>query len=169
MNNWPEVIRKADLHGLLEAVKEIGAGTAGETVIETGGLEALFSFFERMVPLLEKSSQSIMNMRAFEARNQPQDVADGVDADGWYAAGSDVYIDDDGPGDRAPRREPRQQQAPEAPATETRDIDPQKVFAAILATMAGLPSDMTMGKALQLARDNKAAILSNISAELAKL
>ena len=169
MNNWPQEIRQVDLPGLVKGLQEVmGPAVAGNEMVNVGGIEALFQLFERFVPLLEKSSQAIMNMRAFEARSQPQGVVDSSepDEDGWHQG--EVWVDD-APAE-APRREPRQQAAPaKVDGLSAGQIEPQKVYAAILETMAQLPGEMTIGSALQMAREQKELILANIATELGKL
>jgi len=171
LNNWPQEIRKVDIPGLIGALQEVtGPLGPGAQPITADGLETFLTFLERFVPLLEKSSQAIMNMRAFEARSQPQDTVEadpGADDDGWY--GGDVYVDDDAP-QRSPRREPRAQPSqPREPHPGVDEAMPQKVYATIMETLAQLPEEMTIAQALGMAREKKALIVQNIAAELGKL
>jgi hypothetical protein len=171
MNNWPNEIRKADIAGLLGEVQDV-AGSAIPGVgqaVGVDGLGALVNFFERFAPLLEKISQSMMNMRAFDARQRPQDTVEadaGADEDGWYAG--DIYVDDVPADKPVAERGETQQKKPVIQPVSSVGVDPQKVYATILETMAGLPGEMTIGTALQMAREQKELIVQNITTEMAK-
>jgi hypothetical protein len=48
-------------------------------------------------------------------------------------------------------------------------VDPVKIYSKALGWLASLPEDMTMGEALELARENKGMILGAIETELPNL
>jgi len=149
MQDLPTVLRAADLRGLAQAAMPLLPSGAG-----LGDIEKMLSFVERAVPLFEKFSQSMMAMRQHEGNGSG--AAPGVNEDIWE-------------GDAPPLRAappPRQSIQPVAPSPE---IDPQRVYAALLGAMAQAPEGMLVSDALILARDHKELILPQIEAELKNL
>ena len=150
MQDLPTVLRAADLRGLAQAAMPLLPSGAG-----LGDIEKMLSFVERAVPLFEKFSQSMMAMRQHEG-NGSGAIAPGVTEEIWE-------------GDAPPQRAappPRQSIQPVAPSPE---IDPQRVYAALLGAMAQAPEGMLVSDALILARDHKELILPQIEAELKNL
>jgi hypothetical protein len=148
MQDLPTVLRAADLRGLAQAAMPLLPSGGGGL----GDIEKMLSFVERAVPLFEKFSQSMMAMRQFEANGS----GSGENPEIWE-------------GDAPPMRAappPRQTVQPIAAPPE---IDPQKVYAALLGAMAQAPEGMTIADALVLARDHKELILPQIEAELKNL
>jgi hypothetical protein len=119
-----------------------------------GDIEKMLGFVERVVPLFEKFSQTMMAMRQHEG-NGPG-AAPGVSQEIWEG--------DPPPGRAAPP--PRQTVQPVAAAPA---IDAQKVYSALLGAMAQAPEGMTVADALILARDHKEMIIPQIEAELKNL
>ena len=149
MQDLPTVLRAADLRGLAQAAMPLLPQGAG-----LGDIEKMLSFVERAVPLFEKFSQSMMAMRQHEGNGSG--AAPGVDQEIWE-------------GDAPPLRgapPPRQTVQPVAPPAE---IDPQRVYAALLGAMAQAPEGMLVSDALILARDHKSLIIPQIEAELKNL
>lgn len=162
-----ETLTRADnplLGPVLEAAQEIGLGGA-----DLGDMLALLekgqAIFARFVPLLERAGETIAKMRGLEAQGQGQAVqgdqgpgaAQGQGADPFYA---------DNPG-LAPEKAPSAEQLPAPVAILT--ISPIKVYAKLLGVLGQLPSDMTVGKALEDAKSNKAYLLQVIGAALAEM
>jgi len=150
MQDLPTVLRAADLRGLAQAAMPLLPQGAG-----LGDIEKMLSFVERAVPLFEKFSQSMMAMRQHEG-NGSGAIAPGVNEDIWEG--------DAPPLQAAPP--PRQTVQPVAPPAE---IDPQRVYAALLGAMAQAPEGMLVSDALILARDHKSLIIPQIEAELKNL
>jgi len=113
-----------------------------------GDLEALFKLFEKFLPQLERFSASIMKMRKFEMGNVP----------GAQAVES-------GP----PSADDRPQGIGVPTGGKPGGISALEVYALALGAMAKLPLEMTVGEALQLARDRKGFIVSAIQSEIARL
>lgn len=150
MQDLPTTLRAADLRGLAQAAMPLlPQGGAG-----LGDIEKILGFFERVVPLVDKFSQSLMAMRQFEANGSGG--APGENPEIWE-------------GEAPPLRAappPRQTVQPVAPPPA---IDAQKVYSALLGAMAQAPEGMTVADALILARDHKALIIPQIEAELKNL
>ena len=150
MQDLPTVLRAADLRGLAQAAMPLlPSGGAG-----LGDIEKMLSFVERAVPLFEKFSQSMMAMKQFEGNGPGSAPSDNPEI--WEG----------GPPDMRAAPPPRQTVQP---ITAPPEIDPQKVYAALLAAMAQAPEGMLVSDALIMARDHKALILPQIEAELKNL
>jgi len=147
MQDLPTVLRAADLRGLAQAaIPLIPQGGGG-----FGDIEKMLGFVERFIPLFEKFSSSMMAMRQHNAA-------------GPGAGASDEIWESDSPPRRAapaPRQTIQVATAPE--------IDPHKIYAALLGVMAQAPEGMLVSDALILAREHKGMIIPQIEAELKNL
>ena len=152
MQDLPTTLRAADLRGLAQAALPLLPSGGGGL----GDIEKMLSFVERAVPLFEKFSQSMMAMRQFEAAGK-----------GATPEGSDEIWEGMPPDMRG--NPPPARQSIQPIAAPTPEIDPQKVYSALLGAMAQAPEGMTVAEALVLARDHKELILPQIAAELKKL
>ena len=132
--------RETDLADLVEVAKEVANVVPGQ---EWG---PILDFVERVVPLVERFSKSIMDMRRFEGGQESFGPADDVG-----------YMDNPNPPRRA---EPKQ---------VGNGLTSQDIYAAILGEMAKMPADMPIGQALELARANKGGVLAGIEKVLATL
>jgi len=150
MQDLPTVLRATDLRDLAQAaIPLLPQGGGG-----LGDIEKMIGFFERVVPLFEKFSSTLMSVKQFEANGSG--AAPGVNQDIWEGA----------PGDMRAAPPPRQTVQPVAPPPE---IDAHKVYSALLGAMAQAPEGMTVADALILARDHKELIIPQIEAELKNL
>jgi len=151
MQDLPTVLRAADLRGLAQAALPLLPSGGG-----LGDIEKMLGFVERFVPLFQKASETLMAMRQFEGPGP------------GAAPGENQQILEGGPpaAMRAAAPPPRQTVQPVAPPAE---IDPQRVYAALLGAMAQAPEGMTVADALVLARDHKSLIIPQIEAELKNL
>lgn len=150
MQDLPTVLRAADLRGLAQAAMPLlPQGGAG-----LGDIEKMIGFFERVVPLFEKFSNTLQAARQFEA------------AGSGSAPGENQEIWEGGPPDMRGAPPPRQTVQPVAPPPQ---IDAQKIYAALLGAMSQAPEGMTVADALILARDHKSLIIPQIEAELKNL
>jgi len=150
MQDLPTVLRAADLRGLAQAAMPLlPSGGAG-----LGDIEKMLGFFERVVPLFEKFSNTLQAARQFEANGSG--AASVVNDEIWEGAPSDMRA-------APPPRQTVQSVVP-PPA-----IDAQKVYSALLGAMAQAPEGMTVADALILARDHKELIIPQIEAELKNL
>jgi hypothetical protein len=148
MQDLPTVLRSSDLRGLVQtALPLLPQGGGG-----FGDIEKMLGFVERFIPLLEKFSTSMMAMRQHEAAGPGPVVSDEI----WQ---------DDSPPQRA-AAPPRQTIQPVAPPAE---IDPHRIYAALLGVMAQAPEGMLVSDALILAREHKGMIIPQIEAELKNL
>lgn len=146
-----EVLRKADLGRLAKAIEPVVGGVGAPALKE---FEGVIVFVERFVPLLERVSKSIMEMRKFEGGGS-NDNEDGED---WIAAPA------------APAAATTSTEPPAATTSaESVQIDPLRVFQKLLGSLSQLPQDITVAEALEMARTNKALILPQIKAAIAEL
>ena len=151
MQDLPTVLRAADLRGLAQAaIPLLPQGGAG-----LGDIEKMLGFVERVVPLFEKFSQTLMAVKQFEG-NGPG-AAPGENQEIWEGGP---------PSDMRGAPPPRQTVQPAVVAPE---IDAQKVYAALLGAMGQAPEGMLVSDALVLARDHKALMIQQIEAELKNL
>jgi len=154
-----EVLRKADLVSMVKSIQPV-VGSVGAPALKE--FEGVIGFVERFVPMLERVSKSIMEMRKFENGGMVDD-GDGDGGD-WI--------------DSAPQPAPSQARAPTAvgpsaePAAASAEpvqIEPLRVFQKLLGSLSQLDQDITVAQALELARTNKALIMPQIKAAIAEL
>jgi hypothetical protein len=146
---YGQVFTRADIVSAVESVKAV-SGVAN-TVSGGGGglgdLERVLAFVERAVPLFEKAASTMMQMRGFEAGQQPNPET------------PRPYVDVEAISPPAPAP------APPPPVVVAPRISPIKVYSAALGALADLEKldpDLTVKKALVMARDYKEMILPKI-------
>jgi hypothetical protein len=152
MQDLPHTLRAVDLRGLAQAAAPLLPPGTG-----LGDIEKVLGFVERVVPLFEKFSASMIAMRQSEGANGHQGAANGVNNEIW----------EDMPQDMRAAPPPRQTVQPVAAPLPA--IDPLRVYAALLGAMAQAPEGMLVSDALILAREHKELIIPQIQAELNNL
>jgi hypothetical protein len=169
MENLPEVIRRADLVNLVEAAQSVSSsgGISGDPAQWFDMIETALKFADRFNGHLEKAVGLINNVRAMENTGQ-QTGQQGIDT-----------IDDGPVQDYPPPYRPPVQQViadppppPPTPPTApppTPRIPAIKIYALALNGLSQLPQDWTIGKALEMARDNKSMILPMLEKEMDRL
>jgi hypothetical protein len=109
---------------------------------------------------LGKTGAMIIKLRSAEGLGIDQ-----PDQGGFFPAGQiidgGVYTPPQTATTPTPEPQPEPQPAP--------PVDPVKIYSKALGWLASLPEDMTMGEALELARENKGMILGAIETELPNL
>ena len=168
MENLPEVIHRADLVNLVETAQSVSSsgGISGDPAQWFDMIEKALKFADRFNAQLEKAVTTINGVRAMENT-------------GEQMGQPGVNTIDDGPAQdyAAPYRPPARQVIEEAlppptPPTEppsTPRIPAIKIYALALNGLSQLPQDWTIGKALEMARDNKSMILPMVEKEMDRL
>jgi hypothetical protein len=169
MENLPEVIRRADLVNLVQTAQSVSSsgGISGDPAQWFDMIDTALKFADRFNGHLEKAVGLINNVRAMENTGQ-QPEQQGINT-----------IDDGIAQDYPPTYRPQAQQVieeppppPPAPPTEptpTPRIPAIKIYALALNGLSQLPQDWTIGKALEMARDNKGLILPMVEKEMDRL
>ena len=167
MENLPEVIRRADLVNLVETAQSVSSsgGISGDPAQWFDMIETALKFADRFNVQLEKAVSTINGVKAMKDTGQ-QTGQQGIDTI------------DDGPAQdyaapyRPPARQVIEEPPPPAPPIEppsTPKIPAIKIYALALNGLSQLPQDWTIGKALEMARDNKGLILPMIEKEMDRL
>ena len=147
--NMGQVFTRADVAGAIESVKAV-SGVANTVSGNSGGLgdlERVLGFIERAVPLFQKAASTMMEIRGYEAGQSPNKET------------PQPYLDIEAVSP------PPLPPAPPPPVVITPQISPIKVYAAALGALADLEKldpNLTVKKALVMARDYKALILPKI-------
>jgi len=143
------VFTRADIVSAVESVKavssvasSISAGTGGSGL---GDIERVLGFIERAVPLFEKAASTMMQLRGYEAGQRPN------------AETPQPYMDVE-PLPLPPAPAP-------GPVASSPRVSPIRVYAAALGALADLEKldpNLTVSKALVMAREYKEMILPKI-------
>jgi len=168
MDNLPEVIRRADLVNLVETAQSVSSsgGISGDPAQWFDMIETALKFADRFNTQLEKAVTTINGIRAMENTGEKMGQ-------------QGVNTIDDGPAQdyAGPYRPPARQvmeEPPPSPAPPTEPPSPPripaiKIYALALNGLSQLPQDWTIGKALEMARDNKSMILPMVEKEMDRL
>ena len=168
MENLPEVIRRADLVNLVETAQSVSSsgGISGDPAQWFDMIEKALKFADRFNTQLEKAVTTINGVRAMENTGEQM----------GQPGGNTI---DDGPAQdyTAPYRPPARQVIEEPPPPPTAPTEPPstpripaiKIYALALNGLSQLPQDWTIGKALEMARDNKSMILPMVEKEMDRL
>jgi hypothetical protein len=169
MENLPEVIRRADLASLVQTAQTVSSsgGISGDPSHWFDMIETALKFADRFNGHLEKAVGLINNVKAMENTGQQpgqqgiNTIDDGPaqDYQAPYRPPEPVVIADPPPTIPSPPTEPAP--TPRIPAI--------KIYALALNGLSQLPQDWTIGKALEMARDNKSMILPMIEKEMDRL
>ncbi len=167
MENLPEVIRRADLVNLVETAQSVSSsgGISGDPAQWFDMIETALKFADRFNGHLEKAVGLINNVRAMENVGQQtgqqgiNTIDDGLPMDPPYRPPVQQVIADPPPTIPTPPTEP----------TTTPRIPAIKIYALALNGLSQLPQDWTIGKALEMARDNKSMILPMVEKEIDRL
>ena len=168
MENLPEVIRRADLVNLVQTAQSVSSsgGTSGDPSQWFDMLEKALKFADRFQGHLQ---QAVSTLNGLKGENTGQQTGQ---------QGFDTI--DDGPAQdyQAPYRPPAQEAIADPPPTPpTPPMDPAptpripaiKIYALALNGLSQLPQEWTIGKALEMARDNKSMIIPMIEKEIDRL
>ena len=150
--NFGEVLTRADIPGLVDIAKSVSgvSNAVGGSGGGFGDLEGVLRFLERAVPLFEQAGATLMKMRTMEAQAPEQQ--------------QQVMVSTPAPPPPAPGPGPTVIVAPK--------LSPIKVYSAALGALADLEKmdpELSVGAALQLARDYKDMILPMIEEKLPEL
>jgi len=168
MENLPEVIHRADLVNLVETAQSVSSsgGISGDPAQWFDMIEKALKFADRFNAQLEKAVTTINGVRAMENT-------------GEQMGQPGVNTIDDGPAQdyAAPYRPPARQVIEEPPPSPAPPTEPPstpripaiKIYALALNGLSQLPQDWTIGKALEMARDNKSMILPMVEKEMDRL
>jgi len=168
MENLPEVIHRADLVNLVETAQSVSSsgGISGDPAQWFDMIEKALKFADRFNAQLEKAVTTINGVRAMENT-------------GEQMGQQGVNTIDDGPAQdyAGPYRPPARQVIEEPPPPPTPPTEPPstpripaiKIYALALNGLSQLPQDWTIGKALEMARDNKSMILPMVEKEMDRL
>ena len=167
MENLPEVIRRADLVNLVETAQSVSSsgGISGDPTQMFDMVEMALKYVDRFSGNLEKVVGLINNVRAMENTGQQtgqqgiNTIDDGLPMDPPYRPPVQQVIADPPPTIPTPPTEP----------TTTPRIPAIKIYALALNGLSQLPQDWTIGKALEMARDNKSMILPMVEKEIDRL
>ena len=164
----PLDLTQADLQGLMEAgqtlanIPGVGGGSSplggvGE-LLNTG--ERFLNLFKGFTETVDKFGNTIKGLRSAEGLGIDPPAQGGFFPAGQIIDGG-VYTPPQTATTPTPEPQPEPQPAP--------PVDPVKIYSKALGWLASLPEDMTMGEALELARENKGMILGAIETELPNL
>jgi hypothetical protein len=169
MENLPEVIHRADLVNLVQTAQGVSSsgGISGDPSQWFDMIETALKFADRFNVQLEKAVSTINGVKAMGNTGQ-QTGQEGINTI------------DDGPAQDyiAPYQPPVQQviadppptiPTPASEPTPTPRIPAIKIYALALNGLSQLPQDWTIGKALEMARDNKSMILPMVEKEMDRL
>lgn len=169
LQNLPEVTTRADVVSLMNAAGNI-TGAAG-----SGGITDWFElinkalqFANRFNEELDRAYETINRVRGLEAVDQIQQPI--IDQGTFIMPpGNDFQMATDSPEQVMPPPDKPQPTPPTEPRGEPVKIPAIEVYKLALNGLTQLPEDMTVGKALEMARENKALILPMIEQQIDKL
>ena len=169
LQNLPEVTTRADVVGLMNAASNI-SGAAG-----SGGMTDWFElintalkFANKFNDELDRAYETINRVRGLEAVDQSRQPI--IDQGTFIMPpGNDFQMPIDSPEQIMPPPDRPQPPPPTDPRGEPVKIPAIEVYKLALNGLTQLPEDMTVGKALEMARDNKALILPMIEQQIDKL
>jgi hypothetical protein len=176
LQNLPEVTTRADVVNLMNAAGNI-SGAAG-----TGGITDWFELINKALQYanrfndvanrfndeLDRAYETINRVKGLEAVDQTQQPL--IDQGTFIMPpGNDYQMPIDSPEQVMPPPDRPQPPPPTEPRGEPVKIPAKEVYKLALNGLTQLPEDMTVGKALEMARDNKALILPMIEQQIDKL
>jgi uncharacterized phage infection (PIP) family protein YhgE len=169
MESLPEVIRRVDLANLVQTAQSVSSSplTSGDPSQWFDMIETALKFADRFNVQLEKAVSTINGVKEMGATVQ-------------QTGQQGINTIDDGPAQdyQAPYRPPAQEVIADPPPTiptppteptSTPRIPAIKIYALALNGLSQLPQEWTIGKALEMARDNKSMILPMIEKEMDRL
>jgi hypothetical protein len=169
LQNLPEVTTRADVVNLINAAGNI-AGTSGPSGMTNWFelIETALKFANKFNDELDRAYATINRVRGLEAGNQTEQPI--IDQGTFIMPpGNDFQMPIDSPQQVMPPPDKPQPTPPPEPGGDPVKIPAIEVYKLALNGLTQLPEDMTVGKALEMARDNKALILPMIEQQIDKL
>jgi hypothetical protein len=169
LQNLPEVMTRSDVLGLMNAAGNVAGPAAPGGVTDWVKLvQTALEFANKFNDELDRAYTTINRVRGLEAVDQTQQPI--IDQGTFIMPpGNDFQMPIDSPQQVMPPPDKPQPTPPTEPRGEPLKIPAIEVYKLALNGLTQLPPDMTVGKALEMARDNKALLLPMIEQQIDKL